>query len=119
MTKRTPRAILLAVLRALCGGSSAGPRFIGSWTFYTPFQRRFWELRIGSSREDAVSRLGKPKREEPSLRLPQSEWYAPQYERAKASGAVSFLYWRTGIEGLAVLGLDASGRVVFKVIAGT
>jgi len=114
----TPTAMLLAVLRALFGGSSGEPGVIGNWTFYTPWQRRFRELRTGSSREDAVSRLGKPQREEPTLRLPQAAWYASQYDRVKGSGAVSFLYWRTGIDGVAVLGLDASGRVVFKFIAG-
>ena len=117
VTVHSPRALLLAVLRTLFGGSSTGPGVLGYWTFYTPFQRRFWEVRLGSSRQDAVFRLGKPQREEPALSLPQPEWYAPQYERAKASGAVSFLYWRTGIDAVAVLGLDAGERVVFKVIA--
>jgi hypothetical protein len=67
--------------------------------------------------EDAVSRLGKPQREEPTLRLPQPECCASQYDRVKGSGAISFLYWRTGIDGVAVLGLDAGGRGVFKFIA--
>jgi hypothetical protein len=111
--------MLLAALRALFGGSSGSPRFIGNSSFYTPFQTRFWQLTLGSSREEAVSHLGKPQRDEPALQLPQPEWYASEYERAKASGAVTFLYWRTGIDGVAVLGLNSSEQVVFKVIAGT
>jgi hypothetical protein len=111
--------MLLAALRALFGGSSGSPRLIGNWSFYTPFQTRFWQLTLGSSRDEAVSRLGKPQRNELTLQLPQPEWYASESERAKASGAVSFLYWRTGIDGVAVLGFNSNDQVVFKVIAGT
>jgi len=111
--------MLLAALRTLLGGSSQDPRYIGDLTFYTPFQTYFWRVSVGSSREDAVFRLGTPQREEDTRQLPRPKWYAQDYERAKAGTAVSFQYWRTGIDGLAVLGLDSSERVVFKVIAGT
>jgi hypothetical protein len=85
----------------------------------TPFEDRLWHVRFGSSRNDVVFRLGRPQREEAPLQLPESEWSESSAERARASGAVSFLYWETGVDGMAVVGLDSTQGVVFKVIAGT
>ena len=83
------------------------------------FQKRFAQLELGVTRENVVGSLGKPQRDEATLHLPQAEGYESEYERAKASGATSFLYWETGVDEVAVVGLDANGRVVFKCIAGT
>jgi hypothetical protein len=116
---RARRAILLIGIAGLACAAAGCDGFIGEWTILDGFQRRFVRLELGVTRESVIASLGKPQREAATLRLPQAKAYESEYERARASGATGFLYWDTGVDAVAVVGLDATGRVVFKCTAGT
>lgn len=113
------RTLLLIGVAGLAAAVAACDGFVGEWTVLDGFQKRFAQVKLGVTRENVVASLGKPQREDAALRLPQAEGYEYEYERAKASGVTLFMYWDTGVDEVAVVGLDASGRVVFKCTAGT
>jgi hypothetical protein len=113
---RTLPLICAVGLAAAASGCNA---CTGDWMILDGFQKRFAELKLGATRQDVVATLGEPQREEATFHLPQAEGYESEYERAKASSASRFLYWQTGVDEVAVIGLDASNQVVFKCTAGT
>ena len=93
--------------------------FVGEWLFLDGFGAKFAKVQTGQSREQVVALLGKPARKSGSFVLPQREHHEQLYQDAAASHAVRYLYWNTGIDEVAVVGLDAESRVVFKCRAGT
>jgi hypothetical protein len=113
------RTFLLVGVAGLAASAVGCDGFVGEWMILDGFQKRFAQLELGVTRENVLASLGKPQRDEATLHLPQAQGYESQYERAKAIGATTFLYWETGVDEVAVVGLDANGRVVFKCIAGT
>jgi hypothetical protein len=113
------RALLLIAVTTLATAAAGCDGFVGEWMILDGFQKRFAQLELGATRDSVVASLGKPQREDTALHLPQAGGYESEYERAKASGATSFLYWETGVDEVAVVGLDGKGRVVFKCTAGT
>ena len=73
----------------------------------------------GQSKEQVIASLGRPARESEAFQLPQHEGFEATFIQAKNSGASSFLYWDSGVDEVAVVGLNEEGRVVFKCRAGT
>ncbi len=109
------RRILLAVAVTLSGCNG----FVGEWTILDGFGTRFGGIRNGQTRQDVVIALGSPAREGHELTLPQREGYEATFEAATQSRASTFMYWDTGVDEVAVIGLSDAGRVVFKCRAGT
>ncbi len=93
--------------------------FVGEWGLLDEFGKRFAAVETGHSRHQVVTAVGKPARESAAFTLPQREGYEPLFQQAQESRASSFLYWDTGVDEVAVVGLDDGGRVVFKCRAGT
>ena len=102
-----------ATLLLACNG------FVGEWGLMDGFGARFTQVKPGQSREQVVALLGKPARKSEAFVLPQQEHYEHLFREAAESRAVGFLYWDTGIDEVAVVGLSDDSRVVFKCRAGT
>jgi hypothetical protein len=113
-TTTTPVAVVVVCLTfAGCGGSADG------WGVQGRLAKVFSGLPNGQSKEQVVEVLGQPARESEVFELPQPEGFESMFAQAKNSGASSFLYWDTGVDEVAVVGLNEHGRVVFKCRAGT
>jgi hypothetical protein len=106
-------AALLGAFTIACNG------FVGEWGFLDSFGKKFQEVQTGHSKAQVVGAVGPPARESTVFHLPQREGYEALFQQAGESHASSFLYWDTGVDEVAVVGLDESGRVVFKCRAGT
>lgn len=105
--------VIASALLVACNG------FVGEWLFLDGFGSKFAKVKSGQSREQVVALLGKPARRSESFVLPQREHYEQLFQEAAESRAVRYLYWDTGIDEVAVVGLDPDSRVVFKCRAGT
>jgi hypothetical protein len=115
---RLPRNVVLALLAA-CAATYACDGFVGEWTILDGFGARFKGIGPGQTEQQVLAALGAPARESKSLTLPQLEGYEAYVKEAEASRASRFLYWGTGVDEVAVVGLTGDGRVVFKCRAGT
>jgi hypothetical protein len=104
---------MLGVLLVGCNG------FVGEWTVLDGFSSRFANVQQGQARAQVIGALGTPARESAVFALPQRKGYEPLFEQAVQSHSSTFLYWDTGVDAVAVVGLDADGRVVFKCRTGT
>ena len=113
ITSFCPLLALLGLFLSACNG------FIGEWTILDGFSSRFSGIENGQTHEQVVRALGTPARESHAFTLPQREGYGPLFEQAAVSRASTFLYWDTGTDEVAVVGLTDGGRVVFKCRAGT
>lgn len=102
-------------MAVICGCNG----FVGEWGILDGFGKKFKAVQTGSTKEQVVAAVGPPARESTVLRLPQREGYETLFQEARESHASSFLYWDTGIDEVAVVGLDEGNRVVFKCRAGT
>ena len=116
-TRRVPLAAWPALLGILVLSACNG--FVGEWIVLDGFGRRFTRVQKGHARPDVVAELGAPARELPMLQLPQRAGYEAMYEEAQRSSASTYLYWDTGLDEVAVVGLNGRGTVVFKCRAGT
>jgi hypothetical protein len=101
-----------AMLTLGCNG------FVGDWGVLDGFGRKFQGVEIRQTRDQVVAAIGQPAREESVFHLPRSAGHEELFQKARESQASSFLYWDTGIDEVAVVGLDESGHVVFKCRAG-
>lgn len=119
MNYRAPRVRSLGRVVAACMIVAACSGFVGEWLFLDGFGAKWAKVEAGQAREQVVALLGKPARRSAAFVLPQREHYEQLYQEAAASHAVRFLYWNTGIDEVAVVGVDAESRVVFKCRAGT
>jgi hypothetical protein len=97
---------------------SACNGFIGEWTMLDGFSSRFSAVQNGQTREQVIGALGTPARESGAFTLPQRKGYEPLIEQAAQSRASTFLYWDTGSDEVAVVGLTDDALVVFKCRAG-
>src|SRR5262245_8074835 len=93
--------------------------FIGEWMILDGFGKRFAGVETGHTRDQVIAAVGSPARESAVFHLPQTEGYEALFREAEESRASSFLYWDTGVDEVAVVGLSEGGRVVFKCRAGT
>jgi hypothetical protein len=94
--------------------------FVGEYGILEGFDGRFAEVKKGQTRQEVLEDVvAPPAREVPTLELPQREGYEHLYDEADSSGAVTYLYWDSGVDEVAVVGLNADGEVVFKCRAGT
>lgn len=115
MSRPTACRCRLAVSASLALSVIAGcDGFVGEWMILDGFGKSFAAIETGHTRDQVVAALGQPVRESPVFRLPQSEGYEALIREAKESRASSFLYWDTGIDEVAVVGLSDDDRVVFK-----
>lgn len=74
-------------------------------------------VRPGMTRDQAIAAVGRPPmREEHGTFAGCKEppGWRGDCAGLKASGSVDFLVWKTGIDTVLVIGLDASGKVAFR-----
>jgi hypothetical protein len=116
MTSRCFLAVGVLLGVAVTSGCNG---FIGDWIILDSVGKRFRAVESGQTREQVVAAVGPPARESSVFRLPQTAGYEAVLREASESRASSFLYWDTGVDEVAVVGLDEGGRVVFKCRAGT
>ena len=114
--RRRSGMFIAAVVAAL---SLSGCISADGWGFGGRLAKAYAGIANGQSKEQVVASLGRPVRESESFQLPQREGFEANFVHAKASGASSFLYWDSGVDEVAVVGLNDQGRVVFKCRAGT
>ena len=112
-TVTTVAAVAVWLTFAGCGVSAGG------WGVQGRLAKEFAGIPNGHSKEQVVAALGQPARESGVFELPQHEGFESMFEQARNSGASIFLYWDTGVDEVAVVGLNEHGRVVFKCRAGT
>ena len=105
--------VIGALLAIGCNG------FVGEWGILDGFASRFAKVEPGHTRNQVVATLGEPARESGAFELPQREGYERLFEGAHASRSSRFLYWNTGVDEVAVVGLNEQGEVAFKCRAGT
>ena len=101
------------VLTTSCTGGVEG------WGVQGHLAKRFAAIANGDTKDQVLVALGTSARESTTFELPQREGYEALFAQSAESRASTFLYWDTGIDEVAVVGLNESGQVVFKCRAGT
>ena len=81
--------------------------------------RQYESIQQGMTRQEVVSRMGKPSGEGAEFRLGQYEGYEDEYERAKQSNSKYYLFWYSGIDITYAIGFDAEDKVTIKTAGGT
>jgi hypothetical protein len=109
----------LSISAVVAGLALFGCVAAGGWGVQGRLSKAYAGIAIGQSKEQVIASLGRPARESEAFQLPQNEGYEAIIVQAKNSGASTFLYWDSGEDEVAVVGLNEQGRVVFRCRAGT
>lgn len=80
---------------------------------------QYESIQKGMTRQEVVSKMGKPSGEGVEFRLGQYEGYEDEYERAKQSNSKYYLFWYSGIDITYAIGFDSDNKVTIKAVGGT
>jgi hypothetical protein len=89
--------------------------------FFTDYQlqKKFNSIHFGAPKEEVISTLGPPNKQDTSFHLGQYEGFEQEYTKAEKSGSKCYLFWYGKIDMVYVVGLNDRDQVILKSCGGT
>ena len=89
--------------------------------FFTDYQlkKKFNSIHIGAPKEEVISILGPPNKQDTSFHLGQYEGFEQEYTKAEKSGSKYYLFWYGEIDMVYVVGFNDKDQVIIKSRGGT
>jgi hypothetical protein len=119
--KQQNRNLVLFICLFL-GALSAPIIYLGiNLLFFTDYQlkKKFNSIYVGAPKEEVISILGAPDKQDTVFRLGQYMGFEQEYNKAEKSGSKYYLFWYGEMDMVYVVGFNDKDRVIIKSCGGT